>query len=173
MDDTKKITAVMRDFMEAFTFRSMEAWRHFMKSNGLSGPQMGILMHLYHAGTHEVHAIGRHMDITSAAASQLVDRLAQEGLVARSESAEDRRVRRITITEKGRALIGKGISERTRWVEGFVALIPKGERARVYDALPVMIATERKLPPLHLPHPEGGCNTEAAGTSQGTRRVSC
>ena len=173
MDDTKKTIAIMREFMEVFIFRSMEAWRHFMKSNGLSAPQMGILMHLYHAGTHEVHAIGRHMDITSAAASQLVDRLVQEGLVERSESAEDRRVRRITITEKGRALIGKGVSERTRWVEDFVALMPKGERARVFDALPVMIETERKLPPLHPPHEEAGCPRHASHPSHGKRRVSC
>jgi DNA-binding MarR family transcriptional regulator len=147
MNEKQETIDVIRRWMEAFTMRSMEDWRRFVRAHGLSMPQAGLLMRLYHGGGCEVHAIGSHMDISSAAASQLVDHLAQGGLVVRTEKPDDRRVRQITITAKGRALIENGVEERDRWVAELVALIPADQRAVVLQSMPILIEAEGKLPP--------------------------
>ncbi|MGA2976983.1 MAG: MarR family transcriptional regulator [Spirochaetia bacterium] len=132
--------------------RSLTSLRHYAKAGGLSMPQFSLMMRLYHGGGCEVHDIGSQFDVTSAAASQMVERLAQGGLVVRAENPDDRRVRQITITAKGRALIDRGMDERYRWVDELVGFIPAAHRAAVLAALPVLIEAEKKLPQLH-PHP--------------------
>ncbi len=146
MQDTKGIAAVIQEWMEAFTMRSMQGWRQFVRSTGLSMPQFGLLMRLYYGGGCEVHDLGSHLDISSAAASQLVDRLVQNGLVQRTEDPEDRRARQVTITLKGRALIDRGIEERYRWVDDLVREMSVEERELALRALPALIEAEQKLP---------------------------
>ena len=87
-----------------------------------------------------------------AAASQMVERLVQGGLVGRTENPDDRRVRQITITTRGRALVDKGMHERYRWVDDLIGFLSPDQRAVVLKSLPVLIEAEKKLPPLH-PHP--------------------
>jgi MarR family 2-MHQ and catechol resistance regulon transcriptional repressor len=151
MSEKQETVDVIRRWMGAFTMRSMEDWRRFVRAHGLSMPQAGLLMRLFHGGGCEVHAIGHHMDISSAAASQLVDRLVQGGLVVRTENPDDRRVRQITITAKGRALMETGLEERDRWVDELVEFIPADQRALVLRSLPILIDAEGKLAPTH-PH---------------------
>jgi DNA-binding MarR family transcriptional regulator len=138
------VTAI-RQWMEASTLRSMREWRRYVRSAGLSTAQVIILMRLFYGGRCEVHDIGRHLDVTSAAASQLVDRLVNAGLAERSEDPEDRRVRTVTLSAKGRRLIEEGIEERYRWVEDLAAALSEEERAALLRALPPLIAAGRKL----------------------------
>jgi DNA-binding MarR family transcriptional regulator len=154
MDGSRQMVQAVRGVIEILTLRSMEGWRHFVRDQGLSMPQAALLMRLYHGGGAEVNDIGRHLEVTSAAASQQVDRLAQEGYVERSESPEDRRVRRISLTAKGRAAVERGIAERTRWVEDLVGFIPPGSRGAVLKGLDALRAAELMLPPIVLPHEE-------------------
>ncbi len=63
------ITAVIHKWMESFFMRSMRDWTRYVRGTGFSLPQVGLLMRLYHGGRCEVHDIGEHFAITSAAAS--------------------------------------------------------------------------------------------------------
>jgi len=144
-----KTATIIRELMEAFFMRSMTGWRQFVKSTGLSMPQFGLLMRLYYGGGCEVHDLGRHLDVSSAAASQLVDRLVQSGLVQRTEDPEDRRARQVTMTAKARALIDRGIEERYRWVDELVRGLNGEERDLALRALPALIQAEQKLPAVH------------------------
>jgi DNA-binding MarR family transcriptional regulator len=154
MDDSRQTVQSVRDIIETLTLRSMEGWRHFIRDQGLSMPQAALLMRLYHGGGAEVHDIGRHLEVTSAAASQQVERLVQEGYVERLESPEDRRVRRISLTDKGRSAVERGVAERTRWVDDLVGFIPPSSRGAVLKGLDALRAAERMLPPIVLPHVE-------------------
>jgi DNA-binding MarR family transcriptional regulator len=145
MKENSEISALIRQWMEAFFVRSMQDSKVFFKATGLSMPQFSIMMHLFYRGMRGVHDIGDRMEITSAAASQLIDRLVQAGLVERAESPDDRRVRRIALTDKGRALIEKGISERYRWVEGLVTGLTEDQKEAVLKVLPTLMEAERKL----------------------------
>jgi DNA-binding MarR family transcriptional regulator len=146
MNETKEVLAVIREWMEASTMRSMENWRHFVKSTGLSMPQFGLLMRLHYGGGCEVHDIGSHLDISSAAASQMVDRLVQSGLVLREESPDDRRVRQVTLTAKGQELIQRGIAEHHGWVDDLVRELTPEQRSQALKAIPSLIEAEKRLP---------------------------
>lgn len=70
---------------------------------GLS--DFGVLEVLLHKGPLPVNTIGPIVDLTPGSISIAVDRLFAKGLVTRVESTEDRRVRIIALTQRGRDLI--------------------------------------------------------------------
>ena len=64
-----------------------------------------MLEALLHKGPLPVNTIGPIVDLTPGSISIAVDRLFTKGLVTRVESTEDRRVRIIALTPKGKELI--------------------------------------------------------------------
>ena len=145
MRDTSDITIIIRQWMESFFMRSMRDWTRYVRRVGLSVPQFGLLMRLYHGGRCEVHDIGEHFAITSAAASQLTEKLVKSGLVERAEDPDDRRARQIALTAKGRSLVARGIEERYRFVDELVASLTGRERDAVRTALPTLLKAEERL----------------------------
>jgi len=64
-----------------------------------------VLEVLLHKGPLPVNTIGPMVDLTPGSISVAVDRLHRKGLVSRTESAEDRRIRTVALTKTGMALI--------------------------------------------------------------------
>jgi MarR family transcriptional regulator, 2-MHQ and catechol-resistance regulon repressor len=60
---------------------------------------------LLHKGPLPVNTIGPVVDLTPGLISIAVDRLVAKGLVSRVENAEDRRVRIVALTPRGKDLI--------------------------------------------------------------------
>ena len=89
--------------------RSLRGIMGSMKQDGLSMPQIYTLMYLYHEGEVHISDVGVLMGVGKAAASQLVERLVQQGLVERIEDAGDRRARKIRLLPKSLRLIEKGL----------------------------------------------------------------
>jgi MarR family 2-MHQ and catechol resistance regulon transcriptional repressor len=63
-----------------------------------------VLEVLLHKGPMPVNAIGPKVDLNPGSVSVAVDRLYKKGFVSRVESARDRRVRTVALTEKGREM---------------------------------------------------------------------
>lgn len=76
-----------------------------IEETGLGLSDFGVLEALLHKGPLPVNTIGPIVDLTPGSISIAVDRLFEKGLVSRVESAEDRRVRIVALTPRGRALI--------------------------------------------------------------------
>ena len=72
---------------------------------GLGLTDFGVLEVLLHKGPLPVNTIGPIVDLTPGSISIAVDRLVVRGLVSRVESAEDRRVRIVALTSRGKELI--------------------------------------------------------------------
>ena len=90
----------------------MKAMRALMKYaaagievTGLGLSDFGVLEVLRHKGPLPVNTIGPIVDLTPGSISIAVDRLFAKGLVTRVESAEDRRVRIVALTPRGKELI--------------------------------------------------------------------
>src|SRR5438105_15915008 len=64
-----------------------------------------VLEVLLHKGPLPVHTIGPMVNLTPGSISIAVDRLVAKGLVSRVESDEDRRVRIVALTPRGKGLI--------------------------------------------------------------------
>jgi MarR family transcriptional regulator, 2-MHQ and catechol-resistance regulon repressor len=72
---------------------------------GLGLSDFAVLELLLHKGPLPVNTIGPIVDLTPGSISVAVDRLFAKGLVSRVESAEDRRVRIVALTPRGKDLI--------------------------------------------------------------------
>jgi len=76
-----------------------------IEGTGLGLSDFGVLEVLLHKGPLPVNTIGPIVDLTPGSISIAVDRLFAKGLVTRAESTEDRRVRIIALTPRGKDLI--------------------------------------------------------------------
>ena len=76
-----------------------------IEETGLGLSDFGVLEALLHKGPLPVNTIGPIVDLTPGSISIAVDRLFAKGLVSRVESGEDRRVRIVALTPRGKALI--------------------------------------------------------------------
>ena len=76
-----------------------------IEETGLGLSDFAVLEVLLHRGPLPVNTIGPIVDLTPGSISIAVDRLFAKGLVSRVESAEDRRVRIVALTPRGKALI--------------------------------------------------------------------
>ena len=145
MTKSVQFSQAIRSWMDVFMHRSMRGWGLFAKSTGLSMPQFGILMQLHHRGNCGIGDISERFDITSAAASQLVDKLVQSGFIKREEDPQDRRAKLLNLTDKGKELIQQGIEERYRWVDQLAERLTVEERVQVSEALNIMTRAAQEL----------------------------
>jgi MarR family 2-MHQ and catechol resistance regulon transcriptional repressor len=76
-----------------------------IEETGLGLSDFGVLEALLHKGPLPVNTIGPIVDLTPGSISIAVDRLFAKGLVSRVESGEDRRVRIVALTPRGKELI--------------------------------------------------------------------
>jgi MarR family 2-MHQ and catechol resistance regulon transcriptional repressor len=94
-----------------------------------------VLEALLHKGPLPVNTVGPKVWLTPGSISVAVDRLVKKGLVARKEHAEDRRVRQVELTAKGRALITRGFREHAAAMESAVSVLSKNERLTLLQLL--------------------------------------
>jgi DNA-binding MarR family transcriptional regulator len=145
MTSPSQLIQTIRQFLDFAMHHSLRERAHFAKATGLSMPQFGILMQLHYRKDCGVSDISERFDITNAAASQLVDKLVQSGLILRAEDPTDRRAKLLNLTEKGKQFIQKGIEERYRWVDQLAAKLTPEERAKVDEALQIMTQAAKEL----------------------------
>ena len=99
--NTDHVWIVMMKAMRALTRYAAAG----IDETGLGLSDFGVLELLLHKGPLPVNALGPLVDLTPGSISIAVDRLVAKGLVSRVESAEDRRVRIVSLTSQGKDLI--------------------------------------------------------------------
>jgi len=114
----------------AKAFHALSA--HAEQSLNLSGAGLGdsdfrVLEVLLHKGTLPVNTIGPKVWLTPGSISVAVDRLEKKALVKR-RNTDDRRVRLVELTAKGRALITKTFREHAAAMEGVASALSMEER---------------------------------------------
>lgn len=102
------------------------------ESLNLGGASLGdsefrVLEVLLHQGTLPVNTIGPKVWLTPGSISVAVDRLEKKALVKR-KNTDDRRVRLVELTTKGRALITKTFREHATAMEEAAGILSKEER---------------------------------------------
>ena len=98
---TDHVWLVMMKAMRALTRYAAAG----IEETGLGLSDFGVLELLLQKGPLPVNTIGPMVDLTPGSISIAVERLVAKGLVSRVESAEDRRVRIVTLTPHGKELI--------------------------------------------------------------------
>jgi DNA-binding MarR family transcriptional regulator len=145
MSTAKQFSNCLHEWTQAFMRRSFHDFKHYMDASGLSPSQVNALMRLYHSEACGVSDIGEHVGISNAAASQMVDRLVQMGLVERTEKPGDRRMKQLTLTAQGRTLVDKGVEARSLWMEELTKVLTDAQRDEISSALAQLIEAAHKL----------------------------
>ena len=116
-----------------------------MDESGLTITQCKTLLMLAGPEGEEPYAgrdIAERLEISLASVSRAVDGLVRNRLVSRVEDAEDRRVRRLSITDKGRRLAGEIVAARMADMESFAASLTPAQRRKLDAALEAMLDNE-------------------------------
>jgi DNA-binding MarR family transcriptional regulator len=86
--------------------------------------------------------IAERLKVSLPSVSRAVDGLVRSRLVSRVEDEEDRRVRRLTITDKGRRLAGEIVAARMADLEAFAAGLTPAQRRKLDAALEALLDRE-------------------------------
>jgi DNA-binding MarR family transcriptional regulator len=116
-----------------------------MDESGLTLTQVKTLLMLAGPEGEEPYAgrdIAERLEVSLASVSRAVDGLVRSRLVSRVEDAEDRRVRRLSITDKGRRLAGEIVAARMADMEAFTATLTPVQRRKLDAALEAMLDNE-------------------------------
>ena len=147
MTRSDKFSLVLRNWSETFMRRSMHDFIQFSKDSGLSIAQMSTLFHLHHGSRCGVSNIGDMLGVTNAAASQMIDRLVQHGLIERTEDPVDRRAKQLRLTDKGRSIVRESIEVRRRWMERLTDALTLEEQSSIINALTILTNAALDLDP--------------------------
>ena len=145
MHPTDPFIAAMHRWIAVFMRRSMRDFMRYSRESGLSMSQLVALLHIHHQGGSGVGELGDEMGVSSAAASQMLERLAQQGLILRSEDPHDRRVKQIVLSDKGFKALQDGIRARQGWLEDLGEEFSEDEKAQVITALEILTLKATRL----------------------------
>jgi DNA-binding MarR family transcriptional regulator len=118
-----------------------------MEESGLSFTQCKALFVLFGPGSDGGEAcqgkeLAEQIGLSMAAISRAVDGLFEAGYVTRVEDPDDRRVRRIAITEAGEEVVGRILSARMAGLREFSASLSGPERRKLDSALGLLLERE-------------------------------
>jgi DNA-binding MarR family transcriptional regulator len=109
----------------------------------LSLTQIKLLHHLDDSTTELTLKQGAEaVRVSLPAASRLVDDLVHRGLVERHEDADDRRMKRILLTDKGRVVIARLNAARLTGLEHFVTTLTEEERRQLTEVLATLLGRD-------------------------------
>lgn len=109
-----------------------------MADHDISVAQLATLMLLDAEGTISVGDLANDLGRSLSATSRLVDQLVQRGIASRREDNRDRRVKRITLTEHGKDLIGRVQRRRAEAQLAVMDALTEDERAEVMRAMALL-----------------------------------
>jgi DNA-binding MarR family transcriptional regulator len=141
------LISTLHKWIGIFMRYSMHNFIRYSRESGYSMSQLGTLFHIHRMGCIAVSELAGDLGVTNAAASQILERLVQQDLVVRSEDAQDRRVKQISLTEKGRQILHESVHARQSWLNDLEGSLSSSEKEQVVAALNIMIDKAALLPP--------------------------
>jgi DNA-binding MarR family transcriptional regulator len=103
--------------------------------HGVTATQLNALKLLQNVGDLSLSDLSKRMSATNSAITGLVDRMVEAKLVAREQSAEDRRVWKIRLTPEGRAMARKVDVAPWDILKDAVSSLPAGELEQLLKTL--------------------------------------
>ena len=142
MQDTSGVHVwlVLGKAFQALAAHAQESLK--LSQAGLGDSEFRVLEVLLHKGPLPVNTIGPKVWLTPGSISVAVDRLVKKGLVKR-KNTDDRRVRLVELTAKGRALIAKTFREHAAAMEKAAGVLSKDERLMLMRLLKTLGKAER------------------------------
>jgi DNA-binding MarR family transcriptional regulator len=125
--------------------RSMRNFILYAKEKNYSVAQLNALFRIHHKGACGISDLGEELGVTSAAASQLLDKLVQQGLAVRTEDPLDRRNKRVALTEAGERIVQESMAARQSWLDHLADKLTPAEQEQVNHSLRLLIEKAETL----------------------------
>jgi DNA-binding MarR family transcriptional regulator len=145
MRSTDPFATSLSTWTEVVMRRSMRGLLRFCKQTGVSMSQIGALYQIYHKGSCGVSGLGEDLGVSSAAASQMLDRLVHQQLILRSEDPHDRRGKQIVLTDQGRQMLHASLHGRQRWLSDLAKTLSDDEKAQLTAMLNLLIEKANQI----------------------------
>ncbi|WP_051425998.1 MarR family winged helix-turn-helix transcriptional regulator [Jiangella gansuensis] len=143
-----EFVASLEEFLRQIGCARAESDLNSMVELDLSISQLRCLVVLArHAEPIPINEIADAVDLTLATAGRNVDRLVTHGLVARREDPSDRRIRRVSLSDRGRDVIADVDAARRSALLAFARSLNPSDRERLHAALGPIVSTAT---PSHL-----------------------
>jgi MarR family 2-MHQ and catechol resistance regulon transcriptional repressor len=105
------------------------------KNLGLCDSDFRVLEVLLHKGPLPVNVIGEKVELTTGSITTAVDRMEAKWLVARKNHPDDRRVRLVELTARGRRMMEKAYAQHSIYMEKSMSILSREERAVLVELL--------------------------------------
>jgi DNA-binding MarR family transcriptional regulator len=140
MPQHARLSYLVRQAQLATYQRLDQALRGF----GLTPAQYTVLAILSRGGESlSSAALARRLGVTAQSANEIVATLSTQQLVRRTDSANNRRVRRLELTPRGRNLLARSDAEVDRFEEAFFGALSAPEQETLRRLLIKVIAADR------------------------------
>lgn len=115
------------------------------EATGVTPVQYAALQTVANAPGTDQRSLARSIGFDTSTIASVVDRLEARGLLQRNASPDDRRVRLLSLTDEGHALLGTVIPGMHRAQARMLAPLSKPERAEFMRMLRVLVTTNNEL----------------------------
>jgi len=144
MTSQTEFLKTMEDWAKLYFFQSLTDFFNYLKHTELSLLQAYALAYLVFKGPIKISELCEHMMVSPGAASQLVDRLEKLEMVARIADPNDRRVRKISVLDKGEEFVQKHFEFSQSWLSEIPANIDPEQAAQITAVLSMLIQSSGK-----------------------------
>jgi len=114
-------------------------------AHGLTPVQYAAMQAVANAPGSDQRTLASMVGFDTSTIGGVIDRLEARGLIVRSASPNDRRVRLLTLTAAGRALLEAAVPAMLQAQERILQPLPKKDRAEFMRMLQVLVAANNEL----------------------------
>ncbi len=109
--------------------------RDILSDFDITPPQFNALLILVNNGNLTIGELGERMYLACSTATDLIDRMERNGLVARVRDANDRRVIRLHVKEKGHQMVDAVLSARKKYLSGILEDLTVDETSVIIEGM--------------------------------------
>jgi len=145
MSSQDEFVKALENWASIYLSQSLADFFSYLKESDFSLLQAYALTYIFYNGPSKISGLGEYMMVSTAAVSQLVDRLEKQSLVHRTPEPGDRRVRYVSLSEKGEEFVRQSIEARQRWIKAIPAKLSSEQQEQISAALGLLnsIMSER------------------------------
>ena len=152
MSQADPFMAALQKWLGVSMYRSFRHILCYARESGLSMSQLGALFHVHRMGHSGVTDLGEHLGVSSPAASQMLDRLVEQGLILRTEDPSDRRAKQIVLTDAGLRVLRETMLARQQWLFELADALSDSEKEAATAALDLLVERARHTGQPNGPH---------------------
>jgi DNA-binding MarR family transcriptional regulator len=116
-------------------FRIKVKGREVLKKYPITPAQFDLMQKIYFTGPKTMTELSVNLGIAKSTTTGLVSRLEKDGFLERVKSVDDKRVTRVSLTDKGKKVIDEVIVERIEFIKNILQKMPEKFEIELIDLL--------------------------------------